>query len=280
MSGKAALALQGAQQVAKWAQEHPDKVERVGSWLRDVLSKSPAPVLVTGIKSVGKSVLWDYLSGAAYAEDYTPPDASASVGQGKLKGWGAGGKKVAGIVIPGDPNSHARQDAFEQHFTSPKSEISGLIYVVCGGLAHPRSPDAKAHLLQKYPSIESFMEKKLEEELEDFDKTCHELETYWRKHRKPFWLLVVTAKADLYQDRLPDISDCYCPGGGGAFAQRVERLQSDIGRLNIEVDSVAVSCLPEDFAWGDSIVKSQIDEVARRAYVTRLRAKVFDLCRA
>ncbi|KIG16769.1 hypothetical protein DB30_04113 [Enhygromyxa salina] len=280
MSGKAALALQGAQQVVKWAQDHPDEVKRAGSWLRGMLSSTPAPVLVTGIKSVGKSVLWDFLSGAAYTEGYSPPDTSASIGQANLKGRGAGGKKVAGIVIPGDPDSHARQDAFERHFTSRKSEISGLIYVVCAGLAHPRSPDAQAHLLRTHPSIESFVEKKLEEELEDFDKTCHELESYWRKHRRPFWLLVVTAKADLYQDRLAGVSDCYCPGGGGAFARRVERLQSNIGRLNVAVDSAAVSCLPEDFAWGDSIVKSEIDEAARRAYVVRLRAKIFDLCRA
>lgn len=239
-----------------------------------------APVLVTGIKSAGKSVLWDFLTGAAYDEGYMPPDTSADVQEGKLKGQGSRGKRVSAIVIPGERESHARQDAFERYFNSRGSEISGLIYVVCAGFAKPRSGDAAAHLLRKHPELISFVDEKRREELADLDKTCHELESYWRKHRKPLWMLVVTAKADLYQDQLDNISEHYCPGGSGAFARRLEQLQFDVGRLNLTIDSAAVSCLPENFVWGGSTVESRLDASARRAYVARLRTRIHDLCRA
>jgi hypothetical protein len=275
-----AIVLQSAQQAMAWVKEHPEYVREASSWLRQLFTRSLPPVVFTGIKSAGKTVLWDFLSGAAYDEDYAPPDASADVEDGELKGRGKGGRRVPGIVIPGERGLHARQSAFERHFASKGSELSGLVYVVCAGLAKPRSSDAAAHLARQFPDLDSFVAAKLSEELADFDKTCHELESYWRKHRRPLWLLVVTTKADLYQDRLSSISDYYCPGGDGRFARRLEQLQNDIGRLNLTIDSAAVSCLSEDFAWGETTITSQLDDDARRAYVARLRARIHELCRA
>lgn len=274
------IVLWGAQQAIDWVEKHPEHVREAGSWLERLFRRSLPPVVFTGIKSAGKSVLWDFLSGAAYSESYEPPDASADVEDGALHGRGKGGRRVRGIVIPGERSLDVRHSAFEEHLSSKGSEVSGLVYVTCAGLARPRSPDAAAHLARKLPELDAFVEAKLAEELDDFERTCHELEVYWRKHRRPLWLLVVTTKADLYQERLGAISDYYCADGSGPFARRLERLQNDIGRLNLAIDSAAVSCLGEDFSWGETTITSQLDDVARRAYVARLRARIHELCRA
>ncbi|MCA9687032.1 MAG: hypothetical protein KC457_33000 [Myxococcales bacterium] len=276
MPGKTtALVLQGAAEVVEWASEHPEQIERAGSWLKGLITTTP-PFLVTGIKSAGKSVLWDFLTGAAYAEGYQPPDASASVDRGKLKGRGRDGS-VPGVVVPGDPHSRARQDALEAHLGPSKGGVSGVVHVVCDGLARPRSSDLAAHLEGRAPRLEDYVAGKRREELEDYDRICHELEGYWRRHHRPFWLLIVCAKADLYQGRLSEVAERYCPGGSGAFAQRIDRLRGDIGRLNVNVDVAAVSCLAEDFRWAEETISSRLDERARRAYVANLRTKIFAL---
>jgi hypothetical protein len=231
------------------------------------------PFVITGVKSVGKTVLFDHLTGNAFSEDWSLPDASIKPDYGKLKSDKIIGKPH-GLAIPGETNSSARQSTLIQALDK---KVSGFIHVVCGGLAPPRSPDARKHLEARHPEMEDFRKEWLEREAADFEIVCHDLTRYWERHRAPFWLLLVIAKIDLFtNDEVEHLTQHY-GDESGLVGHRMLRLRDTIGHSNLLIDGCYSACVRENFHWNGKVRNSSLTETERRIYVTKLREKIISL---
>ena len=178
-------------------------------------------VMLTGMQGVGKTVLFDYMTGKAYRSGYKPPSTSRVAETGKLG-------KTGLLVVPGQ--SSAPRFAAVQSTLLGKRPPMGIIHVVANGFASIRGEEA-TRVLQKTArirSIESLRSLLLRQEEEDLGQICEWIRIAHRSNRHPAWLMLAITKYDLFASDT-GLGQSYFPGGSGKIAKQLELLTTQIG---------------------------------------------------
>jgi hypothetical protein len=99
----------------------------------------------------------------------------------------------------------------------------------------------------------------MDAELRDFESTAQEIRKAARKKGNPSWFIIAVDKVDLYYEDA-QLFDAYAHYArkDGEFYERVHELVGRMGRDNVAVDLIPVCSWPEDFAWGEQVVKSSL----------------------
>jgi hypothetical protein len=180
----------------------------------------------TGMEGVGKTVLLDHLTGAAFQEGYTLPLRSQREERGRIT---TAGKRLVATVVPGQVAT-PRRLTLDKLFGG-KRLIDGVVHVVCNGLASVREPNVTTDLIRrrKLTTVTKYRKYALGQELLDLDSTCHAIRESQRKKRTPGWLIVAVDKVDLYFDTIERARDYYSPTSDSPFADRLRALATQVG---------------------------------------------------
>jgi hypothetical protein len=230
---------------------------------------------VTGMSGAGKTVLFDHLTGVAYHQEYKPPGRSRSLekGQSPEKGY-----RIRLNTLPGQ-ESPARLAAITKVFET-KRPVDGVIHVVSNGYTGLREPAAIQALISdaKIDTIEKLRQQYLAAELEDLEHSLRLIQTSIRKTRKPRWMIVAVAKADLFYDKLTDAQMYYSPGGNSPFVDKIQRFMSQVGSDNFEWEAMPVATWLEDYVWENEIAVSQLKQDVRDHFVAQFAEVVRKNC--
>jgi hypothetical protein len=256
---------------AEGAYKHREEIQ--GAWKKFTEWWSGKHLAFTGMPGVGKTVLFDHLSGKAYKRDYKPPATSLSKETGKVS---PSRKSLKVTVIPGQ-ESPSRHVAVEELFQG-KHPVDGVVHVVANGFSEIRNRVAKQALIDdaKLTTLELYREDQLKQELADLASTCELIRRANRNHRKPAWMIVAVTKIDLYYDQLAQAERYYSPFGKSAFVDRMAQLAGHLGTDNFKWDAVPVCAWPEDFEWNGSTTRTALSSRARDHYLGLLAALLED----
>jgi hypothetical protein len=162
----------------------------------------------------------------------------------------------------------------------PENPVDGVVHVVAYGFVQIRSKTAREGLRTEggLDTLEKFRDHQMLEEMETLKELCTFIRRCQKKSRKPSWILVVATKADLYQGELAKAEAHYAPSGNSPFVATLNKLRAEVGSDNLSWDAVPVCGWPEDFDWGNEIVKTSISHKQRITYVNRLSDRLRSLC--
>jgi GTPase SAR1 family protein len=201
-------------------------------------------IVITGLPGVGKTVLFDYLTGAAYEPGYTSPIDSVDLETRSIK---VEKHRLIFNVIPGQ-DSPARRDAFNKLFNvDNKSSIDGVIHVVANGMSRV---GINSQLLRVNTSLQDYRQERLDEELEDLNETCERIRNSFCKKLRPPWLLVAFTKVDLYHNSIKTAKNRYSMQGQSEFSNRIRTLSNQIGTDNFLRNSLPFCGRLDDFVLG------------------------------
>lgn len=249
---------------AEMAYEHRGKIAGLWQRIADHFKSQKRSIAFTGRAGVGKTVLFDYLRGTAYARGYMPPLPSEAVETGIVK---APGLRIDLSVVPGDPST-PRREALADLFT-PDDPVDGVVHVVSNGFVELRSEYSSEVGAEaaKPDAIEKFRKHQKRLELEDLGETCEAIRDAIRRSKQPSWVIVAVTKIDLFYAELAKARDYYSPRSKGAFAKRLRKLQGQVGSDNFRWTVVPVCAVLKDFTWSNQTVTSTLDERARDEYI-------------
>jgi GTPase SAR1 family protein len=223
-------------------------------------------LVVTGMAGVGKTTLVDCLSGRVFREDYRLPGRSTKVEQvtktvlsDTLRDEPK--KRLVYSVIPGQA-SLVRQTAREELFNG-KTDITGVIHVVSGGLPTLRKQD---NPLLDVHTLTDYRQYWMNKELADLDETCSYIERHLMLSRKFVWMLLTINKIDLFHQTLPQETAFYT-SPDSPFVQRLTQLQNRIGNLFFQWEVHPVCSWLEDFEYREHGLSSTLKPVEFRAYL-------------
>jgi hypothetical protein len=230
----------------------------------------------TGMQGIGKSVLLDHLTGAAFKKGYQIPLQSQSLEKGKIA---SGKQRIRVAVVPGQ-DAQPRLEGLDKLFGG-KRGVQGVVHVVGNGFASVRTPGAIQILVRdlKLTTIKKYREHQLKEELKDLDQTCEAIRAARPARGGPKWMIVAVGKADLYQDTMDKARQHYSPEGDSPFAERLARLLSQVGADNFRWTAVPVCSLVEAFEWNNKQVAPHIDLAARDAYLAQFLREMREYCK-
>lgn len=233
-------------------------------------------VAFTGMEGVGKTVLFDHLSGRAFVEGYKPPMRSEKAESGSVT---TTEKRLVLQVIPGTRDSQPRLESLNKIFRESKP-VDGVIHVVANGFASTRNHDTIQALLvrEKLNTIPKYRSFRLNSEMNDLEETCQAIREAHHKHRRPTWLIVAIDKVDLYQDSVLKVRSYYSPEGDSCFSQRLRLLQTQVGSDNFRWKAVPVCTWLEQFAWHKQVVGSQVTAEMRNGYFAQFRDELQNTC--
>jgi GTPase SAR1 family protein len=219
---------------------------------------------ITGMEGVGKTVLFDSLTGKAFEPGYQKPRRSQSKEAGKVP---SANSKILVSVVPGQV-AHPRFLALDEIFLG-KHPVNGMIHVVSSGFASIRSTDAVRVLVNDHSitTIHKFRQHQKKRELEDLQGTCRIIHNAHFKHRAPTWLVVAVDKIDLYHDELGDVERLYSPSARTDFVKELNTLVRRLGTDFFQWTALPVVGYIEDFEWNGQIQRTQLKEEDRRNYV-------------
>lgn len=234
--------------VAKEAYDHRQEILSTWERISAALFGKKRSVIFTGMPGVGKTVLFDHLSGKAYNQGYQPPLTSTVVEAGRMR---TRKERVRISVIPGQEAAN-RLVALNELFLG-KRAVNGVVHVVANGFITLRGSTAKQVLVEegKLTTIDQYRAHQLRQELQDLDATCQIVRQSLLKHRKPTWMLIAVSKADLYYESIAQVESYYSPSGTGPVVDRLRKLQDQVGRDNFSWDAAPVSAWLEDFEWNN-----------------------------
>jgi hypothetical protein len=220
----------------------------------------------TGMEGVGKTVLLDHLTGAAFREGYTLPLRSQREERGHVT---TASKRLLATVVPGQVAA-PRRLTLDKLFGG-KQAIDGVVHVVCNGLASIREPDAARSLLRqsKLTTLAKYRKYALGQELADLDETCQAIRESHRKKRTPGWLIVAVDKVDLYFDTIEQARDYYSPTGDSPFVEKLRTLATQVGTDFFRWETAPVCGCLEKFVWNREELLPQIDAAKRNAYLAQ-----------
>lgn len=262
--------------LAKEAYDHRSDI--ISGWDRIVtlLLGRKKTIVFTGMGGVGKTVLFDHLSGTAFDKNYEPPqEMSQAIEIGKMP---ARRKRIKISVLPGQ-ESRPRLQAINELFYGDKP-INGVVHVVANGFIELRSPEARQELIEKYglDTLLRFREHQLREEVEDFDATCDVIRQSAQKHRMPNWMIVVVNKCDLYSSDLEAARAHYATGTNSPFRIRLSQLQQQLGFDNFRWTIAPACSWLDDFTWNGNTTKVQLNVSQRNHLLFRLSATLEQYC--
>lgn len=261
--------------VAKEAYDHREEILSAWGRLTALLLGKKKSIAFTGMSGIGKTVLYDHLSGKAFKQGYSPPLTSQALETGKLS---KPKKRIHISVIPGQ-DAPPRQDAIEKIF-SGKNAVDGVIYVVANGFAEVRSQQAKEVLINttKLSTIDQYRDFHLGQELKSLDSTCELIRQSIHRHQKPSWMLVAVAKIDLYYESIKQAEAYYSPYGNSRFVDRIKQLQSQVGTDAFSWDTVPVCTWLEDFKWNTETCYSTLKPYQRDYFLSAFAKHLEQYC--
>jgi GTPase SAR1 family protein len=254
------------------AYKHRQEVKGIWNEITKRIRGRKSRLVVTGMPGVGKTVLFDHLTGKGFAPGYTLPSSSYNAEAGKVR---QSGKRVYLTVVPGQA-SPQRTDSLVQALEG-KEPVDGIVHVTCNGYVSLRSAEAGAALRESGLTLDEYRRRGLALEIEDFNETADAIRRSVWKHRNRPWVVVAVDKLDLFSSQ-PEMLEAHKHYGltGGAFFEAVARLIRHVGSDNITCDVVPVCAWLEDFEWGDERVVSSLGENERRALVSQVLNMVLE----
>ena len=239
---------------AKEAYKHRREIQSAWSKITIRLLGKKTRIAFTGMAGAGKTVLFDFLRGEGYKPDYTPPLASQKAEKGKVSA--ANRKRLSIVVVPGQ-ESQPRHEATDQVFSEAKFAVDGVVHVVSNGFISLRGQYSEETVTSSgYRSPDLYIANQRKAELEDLNATCELIRKSIRVHRKPRWLIVAVAKADLYYDQIRNVSGYYSSDSDSPFVERLQQLVSQVGSDNFRWQAIPVCSWLEDFEWGSTRIPS------------------------
>ena len=231
-------------------------------------------VAFVGPGGVGKTALFDHITGSAYKSGYKTPGRSRSQEKGKAR---VGGNQVAIVVAPGQGGPQL--DSFEDIF-GPNKNVDGIVFVASNGLVTLRRDDAiQQNIKAGLDTIEKWRDSNLKSELKYLKEVASKIRSSNFATRKPKWMLVAATKVDLLPDQINKIEEYYSPHGDSEFSRTLNEIVSAIGTDNFEWDAVPVCSALDNFVWGEQHIPSQLDEEARDHYLSYMVDTLGRMCR-
>jgi hypothetical protein len=236
---------------------------RLKKWSRFSLFRPNMPLVITGIRGAGKSVLYRALAGELVAGEPLPGKSEGPEKHRVMVHGESRKVRTAMTVLPGQ-TSRERSGSTTVHFGEGRT-TRGVVHVVCWG--HNTIWEAKNRALIKSQlgaaqdgfDLETLRRRNRRTELTDFRQLRASLTDTWA-HREGVWLIIAVAKCDLYWSNIDKARDYYIPRGAAdeaetaPFAWELRSLMNDLGRLNIRNLAVLpVSSRPETYDFDPAI---------------------------
>lgn len=260
---------------AKEAYQNREEIKSAWKRIYAAIFGQKKNIAFTGMAGVGKTVLFQHLSGEAYQRNYTPPGTSQ--GQERSKITGSKKKRIHLTVVPGQ-EAPPRFEALDTLLES-KKPIDGIIHVVANGFIEFRGEDSKQVLIESgLDTLDKFRTQQLAIELKDLHSTCEIIRQAIRKHRKPRWMLIAVTKIDLYYNSVERAARYYSPSGDSEFVRRIKQLQAQVGADNFDWDALPVCSWLEDFQWNKQITPSTLKVPQRDHYLALFAKRLENYC--
>lgn len=188
--------------------------------LRQLFWKLPLtyqPIVITGQRGAGKSVIYDALTDHI-SDRYRPKGQSKTVDDWRVK-TGTGRRRRSSVtVIPGQIDWEDQEQLFNQAFRTGDGP-TGVIHVVSWGYDWVWGSSERRVIAQqmlgtgkKRLNLAALRRQNLSEELRYFNTICEMLKTAWAPPRRPgAWMIVAVTKCDLYWPRLEAARRYYLP---------------------------------------------------------------------
>lgn len=255
--------------------EHHDKA--LSAWERAsaALAGKKSQIVITGMAGSGKTVLFDHITGQAFRRNYCPPGKSQSAESGKHT---TKGKRLRLSVVPGQ-ESNPRMEALRDLFGS-KKQVDGVIHVVANGFIDIRDDDAKRVLLEDNDlnTIQRFRDHQLQRELVDLDATCNVIRSAFQHHDRPNWLIVAATKVDLFHEELDQAKAYYSPTADSPFADRLRKLEQQLGTDHFRWEAIPVCSWTENFTWNRKVRHTRLNQAQRNYFLNHFTKQLEDYC--
>lgn len=266
--------------------------------LRQLFWKLPLtyePIVITGQRGAGKSVVYDALTGHI-GSSYRPKGQSKTVDDWRVKTGTRRHRRSSVTVIPGQIDWADQEQLFNQVFRTGAGP-TGVIHVVSWGYDWVWGSSQRRAIAQqmlgtgkKRFNLATLRRQNLFEELQYFKAICEMLKSAWAPPRPPgAWLIVAVTKCDLYWPRLEAARRYYLPTDDSdeitpfrsALAGLVQTLHYG-GLRRLAVLPVSSLNRPYDFSQATPDFKfpspiqadSSLGDMQRQALVNRLQRTV------
>jgi GTPase SAR1 family protein len=230
------------------------------------LFRRNARIAFTGMAGVGKTVLFDYLTGAAYDPNYSLPGPSVTPETKKEHS-----KKVKKIitVVPGDV-SPQQVKTLSAAFDGNKT-VDGVVHVVANGFAEIRGAGVTEQLVKRgIDTIDLVREEQLKNELEDLATVLSYVKKNAQAYGKPRWMVVAVTKLDLFDDDLASVESYYAADKNSPFVKQLNDTLAALGAGHFRWASYPVCSVLEDYTYNGQTKKSRLAEQQRNRLVVAL----------
>ena len=261
------LILGTAKAVAGLVIEEPAIAVTTWNKVQNTLFRRNARIAFTGMQGVGKTVLFDYLTGAAYDPNYTLPGPS-KFPEEKTDHL----KKVKRIiqVVPGDPDSPEKFKTIGAAFDGKKT-VDGLVHVVANGYAEIRGEGVTEQFVGRgIDTIERIREEQLRAELDDLDDVLSYVKKTGKMYDKPKWMIVAVTKLDLFADQIGPVESYYAADPASPFVAKLNDVRAELGKKNFGWTALPVCSSLEDYEFNGQTKKSDFSEQRRNRLVVAL----------
>jgi hypothetical protein len=263
--------------IAREALKNHQQIQSAWERVANLLLGKKRTLAFTGMQGVGKTVLFDHLTGRAYRRGYKPLGRSRRVETASLK---VPQRRLRMSVVPGQVDN-VRLHATDNLFRGKKT-VHGVIHVVANGFVEVRTQAARDALVKeaRLESVTDFRNHQLSAELADLDLTCELIRNAIRESNRPTWMLVAVDKVDLYYPEISRTEEYYAPSAKSRFTERLELLQQQVGTDRFTWDAVPVCAWLEDFHWNGSTVPSTLKPHERDHYLAAFIDVLEEFCAA
>lgn len=263
--------------VAEKLYQNREEIQSNFQKLTNLVRGEKSRIVITGLPGVGKTVLADYLTDAAYKRGYTSPSQSEDL---ETKNTSIQKQKIDFKVIPGQ-GSPPRNNALDEFFAGNENPaIDGVIHVVANGMSRTGTSFTQEYRMNPNLSLQAHQQAQFVEEVEDLRQICELMRKSIRKNRQPSWLLVAVTKVDLYYDSIETARDRYSTQGQSEFSDQIRILSNQVGSDNFRWDALPFCGRLDDFILGVQPYKPQLREHQRDHYIAQFSKKLVSMCKA
>ena len=240
------------------------------TWWANYFGTKKCNIAFTGMEGVGKSVLYDYLTGKGFHPDYKPPIQSQIKESGDMV---AGKARLVAQIVPGQKSSEPRYTALHEIFLE-KEPVEGVIHVVSFGNAVIRNEDTRHQRInaEGIDTADKFRAYQREQEIADLKDTCNWILQAHHQRRYPKWMIVVIDKVDLFSSSIADARQYYSANSGNQFAAALNGLREQIGTAFFRWQTIPICAHLENLTWNKGTIQSKMTPEKRNAYVNQFQS--------
>ena len=230
---------------------------------------------ITGMEGVGKTVLFDSLTGKAFEPGYQKPSRSQRMETGKVP---SASSKLLVSVVPGQVCAFevtrlgsALLGEASRERSDPRREFGIRERPQHGCRSCPRQRPCNHNDSQVPATPEEAGTRRPPSNLPH-----HPYADF--KYCAPQWLVVAVDKIDLYHDELADVERLYSPSAKTDFVKELNSLVRRLGTDFFRWMALPVVGYIEHFEWNGHIQRTQLQEQDRRDYVGQFLAELQSYC--